>query len=107
MYQLRVNYTRLCVVFIYAVMLSVCLLVYFLIIALFIFLLGSLAQLLQTKQIFPKHSGQEVADSIDLRIWSTDNQCSTLYPRLSDGGQLGTVHQYSGCQISGPYPPRQ
>ncbi|KAF5933725.1 hypothetical protein HYC85_029896 [Camellia sinensis] len=31
-------------------------------------------QLLQTKQIFPKHSGQEVADSIDLRIWSTDNQ---------------------------------
>ena len=60
---------RLCVVYLfYAVMMSVCLVVYFLIIALFIFLLSSLAQLLQTKQIFPKHSGQEVADSIDLRI---------------------------------------
>ena len=60
--------TTVCCVFIYAVMLSVCLVVYFLIIALFIFLLGSLAQLLQTKQIFPKHSGLEVVDSIDLRI---------------------------------------
>ena len=92
-YVLCVYFTLLC-----------CPFVWLFIIALLIFLLDSLARLLPTQQIFPKHSGLKVADSIDLRIWSTDNQCFILYPRLSDEGREDAVYPSRDCQSSGqPY----